>query len=134
MDNKAIVRTFLDEIWNKRDMSAIDRYIAPNHANHGPVADDLPPGIEGIRVFMQAFLSAFPDVKCTVETQETDGDLVRTVAVYQGTQSGQLMDFPPSNRKATVRVVSTDRMANGKIAETWNEWDANDMLRQLGHA
>ncbi|MBX3066053.1 MAG: hypothetical protein KF726_23950 [Anaerolineae bacterium] len=26
----------------------------------------------------------------------------------------------------------TDRIADGKIAETWAEWDPQDMMRQLG--
>jgi predicted ester cyclase len=131
-ENKAISRDFLDGLWNRRDSSVADRYIAANHKPNGPFTDQFPAGPEGVRQFSAAFLTAFPDVRCRVDRQEAEGDTVRSYVTFMGTQTGQLMNIPATNRKATVPVVITDRLVNGKIVETWNEWDPEDMLRQLG--
>ncbi len=131
-ENKFIARDFIEGMWNRRDMRTADKYVAANLAPQGPFADQFPPGPEGSKAFTSTFLDAFPDVQATIDEQEVDGDLVRTWVTFRGTHTGQLMDIPATNRRATVQVLVTDRIAKGKIIETWSEWDPNDMLRQLG--
>jgi steroid delta-isomerase-like uncharacterized protein len=131
-ENKTIARDFLERVWNDKDFSAVDQLIASNHVSNGPFTDQLPQGREGVRAFAASFVEAFPDVHCTIESQEVDGDLVRTQVTYRGTQTGQLMDIPATNRQTVVPVLITDRFEGGKIVETWAEWDSDDMMRQLG--
>jgi predicted ester cyclase len=131
-DNKRIARDFIEGMWNRRDMSVADRYIAPDMTPQGPMSDQFAPGPEGSKAFTSAFLSAFPDVQATIDEQETEGDLVHTWVTFRGTQTGQLMDIPATGRRATVPVHITDRIVNGKIIESWAEWDPDDMFRQLG--
>jgi predicted ester cyclase len=130
--NMAISRDFLEIGWNQKNVEALRKYVAPDHVNHGPFSDELPPGFEGVKVFTNSFLTGFPDVTCTIENQEADGDVVRTWVTFRGTQTGQLMDIPATGRSVNVPVLITDRIAGGKIAESWAEWDPNDMMRQLG--
>ena len=33
-DNKALMRRFLEEVFNKKNLAAIDEFIAPNHVDH----------------------------------------------------------------------------------------------------
>lgn len=133
-ENMAIAHDFLDTAWNKRDFAGLSRYIASDHVAHGPFTDQLPPGLQGIQAFASTFTSAFPDVTYTLDSQEVEGDLVKTHITYRGTQSGELMGIPPSNRQAVVPVLIIDRIAGGKIVESWDEWDPDDMMRQLGVA
>jgi predicted ester cyclase len=130
--NKTISRTLIDNLWNKKDMTIADKLIAPNQVPHGPFTDQFPSGPEGMKAFTSSFLAAFPDVKATIDSQEDDGDMVKTTVTFRGTHTGQLMDIPATGKKATVKVIVTDRIAGGKIVESWTEWDPNDMLRQLG--
>jgi hypothetical protein len=130
--NQAIARDFLDGMWNRRDMSVADRYISPDMAPEGPFADQFPPGPEGSKMFAATFLDAFPDVYCTIDRQEVDEDVVHTWVTFRGTQTGQLMNIPPTGRQAVVPVLITDRIIGGKIVESWSDWDPDDMLRQLG--
>jgi steroid delta-isomerase-like uncharacterized protein len=129
---KVIARDYIDGLWNRRDMSVADKYVALNVVPHGPFMDQFPRGPEGTKAFVSTFVNAFPDVQATINRQEEDGDLVRCWVTYQGTQKGQLMDIPATGRWATVAVLETYRIANGKIVELWSEWDPQDMLRQLG--
>jgi hypothetical protein len=36
--------------------------------------------------------------------------------------------------RCTVEGVAIDRFKGGKIVETWNQWDALGLMRQLGVA
>jgi len=130
--NKAIARNFIERTWNQRDMNAVKQLMDPSHVPHGPVTDQFPQGIEGTKAFMSTFLTAFPDTKATIEKQEAQGDQVKTTLTFTGTQTGVLMDNPATGKKVTVPVTVTDKIVNGKIVETWSEWDAMDMMQQLG--
>ena len=42
------------------------------------------------------------------------------------------MDVPPSGRRIEVSVMSMDRISGGRIVENWNNWEALEMMRQIG--
>jgi steroid delta-isomerase-like uncharacterized protein len=130
--NKAIARKFIEGAWNRRDMNVVNELVAPNHVPHGPFTEQFPQGVEGAAAFVTAFVAAFPDVKATIVKQETEGDKIKTTVTFKGTQTGPLMDIPATGKQATVPVVQTDRIVDGKIVETWSEWKPEDMFRQLG--
>ena len=75
--NKTIARNFLDAAWNKRDFAGLSQFVAQDHVAHGPFTDQLPPGIQGVQAFASTFTTAFPDVTSTLDSQETEGDLMR---------------------------------------------------------
>lgn len=130
--NQAIARDFLEGLWNRRDTSVADKYISPNLVPQGPLADQFPPGPEGSKMFAMSFIDAFPDVKCTIDNQEDEDDLVHSWVTFRGTQTGALMDIPATGRKVIVPVHIIDRIESGKIVESWAEWDPDDLMRQLG--
>jgi steroid delta-isomerase-like uncharacterized protein len=130
--NKDIARNFIERAWNQRDMSAVNELMAADHVPHGPYTDQFPQSAVGAQAFVSAFLDAFPDTKATIEKQETKGDQVRTSVTFNGTQTGVLMDIPATGKSVTVPVMVTDRIVNGRIVETWSEWDPMDLMDQLG--
>ena len=132
MSNVTISRNFIEGIWNRKDLSLIDKYVAPNHVNHGPTEDQFPQGPEGQRIFVSTFLAAFPDVHATITDIAEDGDFVEANISYTATHQGELMGVPATGRKVNVEVYIRDRFENGKIVESWAEWDPNDLMRQLG--
>ena len=130
--NKSISRDYIEGAWNRKDVNAVDRYIDVKHKAHGPFTDELPQGIEGEKAFTSSFITAFPDVRAIIERQEVNGDKVTTYVTFTGTHSGELMGIPATGKKTKVPVKITDRIVNGKIVETWSEWDPDDLMRQLG--
>jgi predicted ester cyclase len=128
--NLDISRDFLEGAWNRRDMSVIDKYVDPNCINHDPTGDVI--GIEGSKAFVKTFTTAFPDVRCTIHNAWEDGDTVTLEVSFNGTHQGELMGVPATGNKVNVDVTITDRHENGKIVESWGEWDPNDMMQQLG--
>jgi steroid delta-isomerase-like uncharacterized protein len=130
--NKAIARNFLEGAWNRRDMSVFNQFMAPDHVPHGPFTDQFNQDAEGVQAFVSAFLLAFPDTKATIQKQEAMGDQVKTTLTFKGTHTGTLMTIPGTGKQVTVPVIVTDRIVNGKIVETWSEWDAMELMSQLG--
>lgn len=129
---KQIVLDQLEASWRRHDWEAVARYVSPTHRQGGPMTDGLPNGPEGLKLFTQGMLAAFPDVNYTVERQEVQGDTVRTWLTFHGTNTGSMNGMPATGRTATVRVMQANRFENGMMVESWAEWDPQDMLRQLG--
>jgi predicted ester cyclase len=130
MSNLDVSQNLLVGVWNKRDFSLIDKYIHPDCISHDPTGDAH--GIAGAHQFTSGMVNAFPDVQVTINDAWEDGDMVTMQVTFNGTHKGELMGIPPTGRKASVDVTITDRHQNGKIVESWSEWDPNDMMRQLG--
>jgi hypothetical protein len=64
--NKASVRRFYDEVFNKKNRAAIDEFIAPNHVDHA-APPGTPGGLKGVKQTLTMYLTAFPDLHFTVE-------------------------------------------------------------------
>ena len=78
------------------------------------------------------YRSAFPDVHMQIEDQIAEGDRVATRWVASGTHEGDLMGINPTGNRVTVAGMTIDRIADGQIAETWDNYDALGMMQQVG--
>ncbi len=133
-ENSELSRRILDEVWNKRNMNAIDELVDPSLAFHDPMAPQAPSGIESYKMFVQANLAAFPDLSLTVESSISEGEMVATRWTATGTHSGDLAGIPATGRKVTITGISFSRIVNGKFVESWGSWDRLGMFQQLGLA
>jgi steroid delta-isomerase-like uncharacterized protein len=131
-DNKALVRRFYEDAWNKHNPAVVDEIYRADFVDRSPDIAGIPHTREGLKQLMGQYLRAFPDVRITVEDQLAEGDRVVTRWTGHGTQTGELMDLPPSGKTAEVPGVQIDRLAGGKIVESWTLFDQLGMLRQLG--
>jgi predicted ester cyclase/quercetin dioxygenase-like cupin family protein len=132
-ENKAIVRHFIEELWNKRNKGVIDEVIDDNYINHDPAYPyKHVPGPEGVESFFALYGFAFPDLHITIEDMITQGDKVVWRWTASGTHKGYLMDIPPTNKPVTVTGIGISRILSGKIIEDWVNWDTLGMMQQLG--
>ena len=130
-ENKALALRVFEEVWNKGNLDAIDEIYVPDIVDH-PHPPGLPPGVKGTKAFISMYLSAFPDTKMTVDLQIAEGDKVATRWTAQGTHKGELMGIPATGKQVTVTGIGIDRIAGGRIVETWGEFDQMGMMQQLG--
>jgi predicted ester cyclase len=77
-------------------------------------------------------LSAFSDRRVTIEDQLADGDKVATRWRVTATHSGEFHGIPATGRRGSMTGISIDRLAGGKIVESWEVTDDAGLLRQLG--
>jgi steroid delta-isomerase-like uncharacterized protein len=89
-------------------------------------------GREHFKEFASMYRSAFPDVHMQIEDQIAEGDRVATRWVAIGTHEGDLMGINPTGNRVTVAGMTIDRIADGQIAETWDNYDALGMMQQVG--
>lgn len=129
-ENKATVRSVIEEAFNKGNLSAIDELILEEYVNHA--AGTEVHGREGMKGFVTTYRSAFPDYHCTIEDQTAEGDTVVTRWTAYGTQRGELMGIPPTGKRVSLPGIVIDRLADGRLVETWLQADVLGMLQQLG--
>ncbi len=113
-------------------MEVADELIAPDYVGHDPVSPEYIRGPEGVKEFASMYRNAFPDVQLSVEQQLAEGDMVATRWVANGTHLGDLMGIAPTGNRVTVAGTSVERIVDGKIEETWDNYDALGMMQQIG--
>jgi steroid delta-isomerase-like uncharacterized protein len=130
-ENRAVIHRFLEELFNQRDMGAIDRYIADDYVDH-VLPPDMPQTRDGFRQFVGFFFTGLPDFHYTIDDVIATEDRVAVRLTAQGTQEGEFMGIPPTGKRATWSEIHIGRMQDGKIAEHWGQIDNMGMLQQLG--
>jgi predicted ester cyclase len=130
-DNKALIRRFYEEVFNKRNLAALDDFYSPDHIDH-TLPPGLPVGPEGTKQAIVTMLSGFPDLRITIEDMIAEGDKVVTRFTTHGTQQGALGSVPPTGKRVAVSTIEITRIVGGKIVEDWGLDDRLSMLQQLG--
>jgi steroid delta-isomerase-like uncharacterized protein len=130
--NKAISRRVVEEIFNAGRLEAAEEIVAPDYVGHDPASPELITGPEGLKRQVDGYRTAFPDVRLTIEDEIAEGDRVVTRWRARGTHEGELFGIPATGKQATVTGVTIDRIVDGRIAESWTNWDTLGLLQQLG--
>ncbi|MGK7942053.1 MAG: ester cyclase [Crocosphaera sp.] len=120
-DNKAVVSQFIEEIFNKRSLAAIDTLVSAEAIDHYK---------QGLTLSL--LMTAFPDFQVKIKTMIAEGDKVTVVSTLTGTHRGKLMGIEPTNK--AISVIKTDiyRVMDGKIVESWQNGDYMGMMQQIG--
>ena len=132
-ENKAIVRRYFEEVWNRQNLDVVDEIIAPNLLDREVDGSEQGSGPEDVKSYLAGYyLKALPDVHITVEFQVAEGDMVLTYVTVRGTHRGELLGVPATGKQIEVTGMSVDRIEGGKIVEGWVSWVQLGLLRQLG--
>ncbi len=132
-EKKRIVRS-QHEGFNRHNEDAFVEVIGTNYKTVDIPSGETLTGKEGAREFFRKWHGAFPDGKTTIHDELVSGDTVTLLFTGEGTQTGPLGPFPPSNKRAKLEFASVNRLdAQGKIAETASYYDQLSLLAQLGH-
>lgn len=130
--NCALVRRFIDEIFNAGNFDAVDEILATDYVHHDPTTQEFGSGMEGFKRLIEYYRAAFPDLEIRFDDQFASGDRVVDRWTGRGTHQGEMMGIPRTDRPVTATGMSIHRIADGRIAETWNLYDAAGVMRQLG--
>ena len=129
--NKAVIRRFVEEVQNQKNWAAFDELNADDFVNLS-----APPGVPsdkaGGRMFLGAFIDAFPDSCVTIEDMIAEGDRVVTKKTFHGTHSGELNGIPPTGNRVSIQYVDIMRVRDGRIVEHWLSMDQLSFMQQLG--
>ncbi|MCP4385657.1 MAG: ester cyclase [Hyphomicrobiales bacterium] len=133
-DEKALSARSI-EMWGSGDFTLIDQTFDPEYLNHQE------PDVEGgtrtlhltaWRDLAGGFHKSFSDIKVEILLQVGESDLVATRWRFTATQTGTYLGLAPTGKTISWTGTQVDRFRDGKIAETWVNWDMYGMFEQLG--
>jgi len=127
--NKAILREFIQVVWNEGRLDQASRYFAENVVDYGP---EPIVGLDAFTSLIGAFRLAAPDIEWSIDEMVAEGDLVVLRWTARGTHTGSLMGIPPSGKRVVVTGFGMNRMVDGKTVEHWRSYDEHGMLEQIG--
>lgn len=120
-DLKAIACRFIEEVFVRKNLAAVESLVADDAVEHAK---------ETATLYLLAV--AFPDSRMGVERTVAEGDKVVVSLTFSGTHRGEFMGHPPTGREVTGKGTITFRIVDGKIVETWHDFDLGGLLQQLG--
>jgi predicted ester cyclase len=129
-DPKQTSRRLLEEAFGKGNLGAFDAYCTEDHRSHDPVTGET--DRIGAKQSCHMYRMAFPDLSPTILATHVDGEICVTRWRMTGTHQGELLGIEPSGMRCTVEGITIDRYERGKIAESWTQWDALGLMRQIG--
>jgi predicted ester cyclase len=131
-DNAATFRRWFDEGCSQGNVDLADALYSPDYVTHS-VGPDLPPTLDGLKMFIRALRQGIPDLQCPMEAVVAEGDRVAGRFTLVGTHAGALFGIPATGRAVNVGVMVIARFNEaGKWVEDWASWDQVGMLQQLG--
>jgi steroid delta-isomerase-like uncharacterized protein len=129
--NKALVRQMEEALFNRRNLAAVDEFLAPGYVLR-TAAEGAPSDREAVREAIAAYLQGFPDLHISIDELIADGDRVVGCFTFTGTHGGDLFGIPPTGRRISVRQIAIYRIADGQVAEEWEVSDQLGLMQQLG--
>jgi steroid delta-isomerase-like uncharacterized protein len=131
-ENKALVRRFYEEVWNKGNLDAAYDIFAHDYVRHDLRPGDAPRGPEGQKLIAGMFHTAFPDVHLSVQFMVAEADMVVARWTMEGTHQGAWGGIPPTGKRMSFAGVNIFRLSEGKVVEIWNHRDDLGLMEQLG--
>jgi steroid delta-isomerase-like uncharacterized protein len=118
--NKTIVRRYVDEVSNRRKLTAIDELIATDYLHHSDsgVSFELR-GPTFVKREVAAVNDAFADSHWTIEDLIAEGDRVVYRWTAKGVHQGEFMGIAPTDKTVILTGITIMRLEQGKIAERW---------------
>ena len=105
-ENTAIARCYFEDVWNKKNLAAIDGLFAANFAGHAPDTT-----IQGSEALKQRVSTGYAeDIHFTIEDVIAEGDKVCVRWMYRATVKG---------KQAAATGMHLFRITGGKIEEFW---------------
>jgi steroid delta-isomerase-like uncharacterized protein len=131
-ETKQFIAKYTDDVWNKHDVGAMDRYYDPKYRHHdvsrpdvGTLdqyknwARDLIGGLHGLRVDIDDLIA------------EEGGKAVKRWTAT-GKHDGTLAGIPATGKTVSFSGSSAYRLEGNKIVESWYVYDLLGLLQQLG--
>lgn len=118
--NKALVRSFIEEIFERGNLSAIDDYVG------------MPSMAAILRHDIPSMRSAISGIRCPIGAMVAEEDTVALEFTILGEHTGDGMGAPPTGNDIVVSNLCIFRIAGGKIVGASFLADRLGLLQQLG--
>ena len=133
MADAGLIKRFYEEVLVGGNLSLVDELAGEDLVDHEEGLPGQPSGREGVKFFVNAFRTGFPDISAkVVEPTLADGDLEAGRVVLTGTHEGEFMGVPATGKTVEFESLDIIRVEDGKVAEHWGVTDAATLMQQIG--
>ena len=130
-ENIAVSRQLLEDVFNEGKLDLIDELCADGYVGHDPVVGDE--DREASKRTIAGYRESFPDIHFTVLDAFGVGDKVVIRWSGVGTFENELMGQAPTGESGEpVEGINIDRFEDGKVAESWTQWDTLRFMKNIG--
>lgn len=129
--NKQVVARIIEEALNHGNFRCLDELFSDalvEHDHHQRTHDSP---LQAFKDAVNLFRNAFPDQQTVIAAQIAEGDLVATRWHMAGTHLGPFMGIQPSGNRVEVSGIFFDRLQNGRLVETWANYDLYGLIQQI---
>ena len=126
----AIVRHFIDEVWNQGNEAAVDTLTTPTYRY--TLAGQPPRDRAALREFLRGLRTAFPDWRVAIVDVITQGHRAAVQWEARATHRGPFLGFPATGRTARVSGTNVYHLDGEHIAAEFEQMDTVGLLTQLG--
>ena len=110
-----------DEIFNQKRLAAADELYARDFVNHGLHGNAT---LQEDQAAARAEITAFPDLRMTVDLMVAEGDLVAVMWTFRGTHSAFGYGLPPTGTRLVLRGMTIWRIRDGRISDEWTTFNS----------
>ncbi len=135
MDKISFLKTFMEDVWNNKNIENIEEYIFPAYQIHLDKADPW----EGKTLSFNDFImrlrysfDSFPDMHFNILSAIEDGDNVAITWILTGTNLGKIGDMPSTNKPIKTNGITIYHFKDNKICGHTQVFDRMTVFRQLG--
>lgn len=129
--NKAVVRRLVEEHWNNRNEEIVDELFAPDVTMETP--DGPFSGREGACALLQAYATAFPDFRNTIDDLFAEGNEVVFRWTFNGTNTGPFGETAATGKQANLPgCIGIFQLEGGKVSGGHLCWDRYGLYQQIG--
>lgn len=129
--NKALIRLWAEEGFNKNNMAVADKVYAADVFYHEPTAGEVI-GLEPLKQFVVTWRTAFPDALCRIDEWVAEGDRLAVRWALWGTHKGDFRGLAPTGRSIEFTAMYFYRFDGGKVVEIHAMVNILRILQQLG--
>ena len=118
MKNEAILKRFIQKVWNEKDFDSITKFVAREYTVYYDSSDPW----EGKTLNYEEFamrldysFDSFPDINFEIQSTISDGDNVAITWIMTGINNGKKGAYPPTNKTIKTHGSTIYHFTNGKI-------------------
>ncbi|MEM7538314.1 MAG: ester cyclase [Chloroflexota bacterium] len=134
-NNKQVLQTFMDQVWNSGDFSQIETLVAPNYEVRSDPGDPWEGQTLDIETLIERVLysrNAFPDLCFDIQEMIEENEKVVASWIMSGTHRGDLPQLPATGQSFTISGMTIYYFDEHKICGHTQAFDRLGFLSQIG--
>jgi predicted ester cyclase len=132
-ENIGVSRRLIEGTFGDGDLDLVDEICTDAYVDHDPILGEQ--DRESVKQSVAGYREAFPDLSIRIIDAFGVDEKVVLRWSAEGTFENEYMGQSPTGEKGeAVNGILIDRFEDGKIAESWSQWDTMRFLRNIGAA